>query len=618
MIDIAAYELNKYYGSNHVIKGVTFEVYTGEKVGLLGKNGSGKTTLFKVLTGEEPYESGTVSKASGKRVEMMAQIPEFGENDTVEDILRSSFQEIADIHAQMKQIEGDGDPSVLLRYGHLLEEYERLGGYETEVKLDKVCNGIGIDENMRKSVFNTLSGGEKSRVNLARILLRDCDVLLLDEPTNHLDLASLEWLENFLSEFKGTVVVISHDRVFLDRVVTRIIEINDGKADFYAGNYSFFIEEKERRFLTQSEQYEQQQKKIRQLETAAKRMHEWAKQADSKAMHKRAFAMEKRIDQMDKVDRPITARKLTAEFDSGAYAAKELVSFESVCKNYGAKVLLNGLDLKILRNERIALVGANGCGKTTLLKMLTGQEPCDSGEIRLGPSVKAAYMPQIITFEDDNATVLDTLRFAADLTDEKTRRILAGFHFRAADVMKKVGTLSGGEKSRLKLCMLMQNDVNFLLLDEPTNHLDIATREWIENALTDFEGTMLFVSHDRYFLNKFADQIWSMDNGVITEYGCGFDDYLELTRAEELPTHQAKNPVKSREKEKIPLRPRPEKEIPTEDLIQTAESELEQVNAQIDCDLQNAEFRNMKALYEQKSRLEERIDALYSEWTKNG
>ncbi|HOP09882.1 MAG TPA: ABC-F type ribosomal protection protein [Oscillospiraceae bacterium] len=617
MIDIATYELNKYYGSNHVIKGITFEVYTGEKVGLLGRNGSGKTTLFKVLTGEELYESGSVSKASGKRVEMMAQIPEFGENDAVEDILRSSFQEITDIHHEMKQIEGDEDPSVLLRYGHLLEEYERLGGYETEVKLDKVCNGMNIDEKMRKCLFNQLSGGEKSRVNLARILLRDCDILLLDEPTNHLDLASLEWLEKFLNEFKGTVVVISHDRVFLDRVVTRIIEITDGKADFYAGNYSYFIEEKERRFLTQSEQYEQQQKKIRQLETAAKRMHEWAKIADNKAMHKRAFAMEKRIEQMDKVDKPVTAKKLTAEFDSGSYAAKELVAFDSVYKSYGEKVLLNHLDLKIRRNDRIALVGANGCGKTTLLRILMGEEPCDSGKIKLGPSVKPAYMPQIIAFENEGATVLDTLRFDAGLSEEKTRSILAGFHFKAADVMKKVGTLSGGEKSRLKLCMLMQNNVNFLLLDEPTNHLDIATREWIENALTDFEGTMLFVSHDRYFLNKFADRIWSMENGVITEYGCEFDEYLELTRPVEIPVNKPKATVtKGKDKDKIKIHP--EKEIPTEDLIHEAETELKSVIAEIESDLQNADFQNMKALYEKKSQLEERIDTLYSEWVKNG
>jgi len=258
-----------------VLKGITFEVYSGEKVGLLGKNGSGKTTLFKVITGEEPYESGSISKASGKRIEMLAQIPVFGEADTVEDILRSSFQEVTSIFTEMQKIEGDESPSVLARYGHLMEEYERLGGYDTEVKLDKVCGGMHIDKRMRQSVFSLLSGGEQTRVNLARILLRDCDVLLLDEPTNHLDLASLEWLEKFLHEFVGTIVVISHDRVFLDNVVTRIIEIDDGKANFYSGNYSFYVEEREQRFLTQTEQYKQQQRKISQLEVAIKRQRVW-------------------------------------------------------------------------------------------------------------------------------------------------------------------------------------------------------------------------------------------------------------------------------------------------------------------------------------------------------
>ncbi len=517
MIDIAVNELNKYFGANHVIKGITFEIYSGEKVGLLGKNGSGKTTLFKIFTGEEPYESGSVAKASGKKVEMLAQMPVFGENHTAEDILRSSFQEVSDVYTAMKKIEGDANPTVLARYGRLMEEYERLGGYETEVKLDKVCNGMNINEEMRKSNFNQLSGGEKTRVNLARILLRDCDILLLDEPTNHLDLASLEWLEQFLREYRGTVVVISHDRVFLDNVITRVIEIDGGKADFYKGNYSFYIVEREQRLLSRKEQFEQQQKKINQLETAAKRLHDWGRRADNEALHKRAFAIEKRIEKMDKIDRPARERALTAEFDSGGHVAKELVSIDSVCKNYGSKALLKDLDLQIYRNDCIALAGANGCGKSTLLKMIMNEESCDSGVIKMSVNVKPAYMPQIITFANEDATVLDTLRSEISVSEERARSILAGFHFRAVDVMKKVNTLSGGEKSRLKLCLMMQHDVNFLLLDEPTNHLDIASREWIEKALTDFEGTMLFVSHDRYFLNKFADKVWSINSGMVTE-----------------------------------------------------------------------------------------------------
>jgi len=524
MITISAYEVNKYYGANHVLKGISFEIYKGERVGLLGKNGSGKTTLFKLITGEEPYESGNISKASGMNVEMLAQIPVFGENDTSDDVLRSSFKEVTDIYNAMKKIEGDEDPDVIARYCRLLDEYERLGGYDTEVKLDKVCNGMNIDDRIRFSPFDQLSGGEKTRVNLARILLRDSDILLLDEPTNHLDLESLEWLEKFLRDYQGTIVVVSHDRVFLDNVITRIIEIENGTAQFYTGNYTWYAEEKLRRYTTQSELYERQQKEIKRIEERAK----WfVIQNQFTTKH---HAILSRIDHMEKIDKPLTSRKLTAEFDSGGYASKDIVTFDSVSKSYGDKVIVDDLDIKIYRNECIALFGANGCGKTTLLKMITNEESCDSGEVKVSVSVKAAYMPQIIVFDDMDATVLDTLRYGLDVTVEKARSILAGFNFRAADVTKKVSSLSGGEKSRLWLCMMMQNNINFLLLDEPTNHLDIASREWIENALFDFEGTMLFVSHDRYFLRKFANRIWSMENGVITKYDCGFDEYIEMTR----------------------------------------------------------------------------------------
>ncbi|MCL2426650.1 MAG: ATP-binding cassette domain-containing protein, partial [Oscillospiraceae bacterium] len=276
MIDISVHNLNKYYGSNHVIRGITFEVIKGEKVGLLGKNGSGKTTVFKIITGEEPYDSGSVSKASGKKVEILAQIPVFAEDDTVSDVLRSSFEKITETFEAMKKIEGDSDPKVLDRYGKLMEEYERLGGYDVDFKIDKICNGMNISENMRDSKFCLLSGGEKTRVNLARILLQDCDILLLDEPTNHLDLKSLKWLENFIREFAGTVMVISHDRTFLDNVVSRIIELEDGEANFYSGNYSYYVEEKEKRYQTQAEQHKQQQRKIEQLEIAIKRQRVWA------------------------------------------------------------------------------------------------------------------------------------------------------------------------------------------------------------------------------------------------------------------------------------------------------------------------------------------------------
>jgi len=611
MIDIAVHELHKYYGANHVLQGVTFEINSGERVGLLGKNGSGKTTLFRIMAEDEPYESGDVARAKGKKIEILAQIPVFAESDTVDGVLRSSFKEIIEIHEVMKQAEGDCDPAVLMRYGTLMEEYERLGGYEVEFKIEKICNGMNIGEEMRDSPFHLLSGGEKTRVNLARILLRDCDILLLDEPTNHLDLASLAWLEQFLRDFTGTVVVISHDRVFLDNTVSRIIEIDGGKANFYSGNYSFFVEEKEQRFLTQSEQYKQQQRKIHQLEAAVKRQRVWAQMNPSNTgLAMRALAMEKRIEQMDKVERPVTSKKLTEEFSGGGYAAKVLVSLDSVSKSYRANVLLDHVSLAIGRHEHIALIGANGCGKTTLLKLIMNEEACDSGNLQVSSNAAIAYMPQIIRFDDENATVLETLRYAFDLPEEIARSILAGFRFRAPDVLKRIGNLSGGEKSRLKLCLLMQSKVNFLILDEPTNHLDIESREWIEDAISDWEGTMLFISHDRYFLNKFASRIWSMQGGEITDFRGSFDEYLKASAVKPSAPLVGKN----NKKPIVKAKEQSAKPISTGELISETEAALEKINTEIELDLSNSDYQNMQRLCQEKQRLEDRLEFLYGEW----
>ena len=612
MIDLAAQALHKYYGTNHVLKGISFEIYSNERIGLLGRNGSGKTTLFKTLCGQEPYEDGSVTKASGKRIEILAQIPSFGAQDTVEDILASSFQEVNAVHTAMKKLEGDADPAALARYGRLMEEYERLGGYDAAVRIDKICTGMHIPADMRARPFSLLSGGEQTRVNLARILLRDCDILLLDEPTNHLDLDALAWLEKFLRDFPGTVVVISHDRAFLDNVVTRIIEIREGVAHFYAGNYSFYVEEKQRRFDTQAEQYKQQQHKIRQLEVAAKRMHDWAVRADSGALHKRAFAMEKRIERMDKVERPATERKINEDFISGGHAAREVVSFDAVRKRYGDKVLMNGVDLRIRRNDSIALIGDNGCGKTTLLRLITGEEPCDSGLVKVSSNVRIACMPQIIRFEDEDKTILDTLRYACDLTEEKARSVLAGFRFSAADVAKRVASLSGGERSRLKLCLLMQSKANFLILDEPTNHLDIASREWIEDAVDGFDGTLLFISHDRYFLHKFAATVWHMQDGAVRAFDCTYDEYLRRTAP---PVSAARAPAEAKKKKSAPApKPAAGKPVPVEARIQEAEAALRALDEAIEASFAARDFKMQSLLYRDKEALEAELDALYSEW----
>jgi len=511
MIDLSTHELHKYYGANHVLQGITLEIYSGEKIGLLGRNGAGKSTLFRILAEEEDYESGTLSKATGRRIEVLAQIPTFNEADTVADILRSSFAEINDVFLAMKAIEGDPDPKVLDRYGKLMEDYERLGGYDVDYKIDKICNGMNISQEMRDGLFATLSGGEKTRVNLARILLRECDILLLDEPTNHLDIPSLHWLEQFLNDFKGTVVCISHDRAFLDNVVKRIIEVDFGKVHFYGGAYTFYAQERALRHAKAAEQYQRQQKEIKRIEERAK----WFVQ--NNRFTTKHHAILSRLDHMEKVDRPNTVRKVTEDFKVGGHAGKIVVELDGVTKAFGEKPLLTDTSLTILRNDRIALVGPNGCGKSTFIKLITGEETPNAGEVKVASNVKFAYLPQIVHFDDPGLTLLETARNATGLAEDKARAMLASFNFRMEDVGKKVSALSGGERSRLKLALLMQDKVNFLILDEPTNHLDIESREWIEEAVADFDGTLLMISHDRYFIDKFASRMWQMGDGNVVE-----------------------------------------------------------------------------------------------------
>ena len=371
-------------------------------------------------------------------------------------------------------------------------------------------------------------------------------------------------------------------------MVKRIIEVDNGKANFYSGNYSFYVEEKAQRFLTQSELYKHQQREIKRLEARAKWMFENDRFGTK---HKVLLG---RIDRMVKVDKPVTSRKMTEDFNSGGHAAKQLVSLDSVVKGYGSNILLNDVSIIIGRNDSIALIGANGCGKTTLIRLIMDEEPCDSGVVKVSSNVKIAYMPQIIRFDDENATVLQTLRNITGLPEDKNRAILVGFRFRADDVMKKVSNLSGGERSRLKLCLLMQNKSNFLILDEPTNHLDIESREWIEEAVGDFEGTMLFISHDRYFLNKFASRIWSMKDGGITDFHGSFEDFIQ-SEAEEKQSKTA--PVaKSKKKSLVKTNESPPKPVPLETLISDLESKIE------------------KADGAEKQRLEARLDSLYNEW----
>ncbi|WP_372997816.1 ribosomal protection-like ABC-F family protein [Lutispora sp.] len=621
MIEIALQNIEKYYGANQVLKGVAFEIIQGERIGLLGKNGAGKTTLFKILAGMEGIDEGSKIVRKGATIGLLDQIPDFPESYTAYDVLYSAFDELMKIHNQMRELEKimekEVTDEVLKRYGNLQQLFEAKDGYSIEDNINRICIGLKIDNDMAVKEFNKLSGGEKTRVMLGRLMLEKPDILLLDEPTNHMDLSSIEWLEEFLGEYKGTSIIISHDRYFLDKVVNRIVEIVDGKSELYEGNYSYYVKEKQQRYEIQMARYNEEQKKIRQLEEAAKRMHEWAKIADSEAMHRRAFSIEKRIERMEKTDKPISERNINGGFSQCDFSSKDVIMAKGLRKFYGDKKVIEDLDLLIQKNERAAILGDNGSGKSTLIKIITGEIEPDGGTIKLGESITYAYLPQVVTFDNPKLSILETVIHELNMQEGPARSLLAKYKFRQEDVHKIVENLSGGEKSRLRLCIMMQKDVNLLILDEPTNHLDIVSREWLESALEDFSGTLVFVSHDRYFINKFGNRICEIVDGKIEDYYGDYENYKERKaikqqQKESLPVRKEK--VKREKEEKIN-----KKEDDThkkleeiEKQISSFEEKLKDIN--ISMENSNDDYEALSSLYDEKTTIEEELEALYEQW----
>ncbi|HJG85953.1 ABC-F family ATP-binding cassette domain-containing protein [Pseudoflavonifractor capillosus] len=621
MIDISVSNLTKEFEvGKKILDGLTFQVDQGERVGLLGKNGAGKTTVFKIITGEMDYDDGQVMTAPGKTVGLISQIPVYPPEYTVEDVLSTAFSKLHRMEEEMAALTAkmgeDSDPALLRRYGELSAAFEAKGGYDTATELNKVCNGLEIPQSMREQLFSALSGGEKTRVNLARLILEDTDILLLDEPTNHLDLRATEWLEEYLDKFKGTVLAISHDRWFLDKVVRRVIEIVDGRAEFYEGNYSFYVVEKERRYQEQLKQYEKEQAKIGQLEKAAEQLRIWAYSGNDK-IFKRAQSMEKRIERMRTTDKPRKERKLDIRFGERDFRGDEVMVIKGLAKRFDGRTLFSDVNLLVEGGERIALLGDNGTGKSTLIKILMGEEPPSEGKIRMGPTVKIGYLPQIIHFSHPERNLVDTMIYDLDCSTQTARNRLAAFNFRGEDVFKPVSALSGGEQSRLRLCMLMDEKINLLILDEPTNHLDVASREWIEEAVEDYEGNLLFVSHDRYFINRFATRIWMLEDGHITDFE---GTYQEFQAARERKQAQAKAAPPAQEqkpKKEKPRRPGGTKEL--EKQVAAAEravakAEERQYKLSLRAEEVASNYLELQKVYEEQKALEDEIAALYAKW----
>ena len=547
MIDISVKNLTKFFviGEN-LLEDLSFEIQEGECVAVLGRNGCGKTTLLKILTGQMDFDSGEVYVNPHKQIGLISQIPVFPPTYTVEDVLRTAFTTLVAIKRKIEALEQHMTAGATLEqlkeYDALVNRFQSGGGYDMDVEVDKVCNGLGIQQNQRTQVFDSLSGGEKTRVNLARLLLEKTDILLLDEPTNHLDLKSVEWLEGYINSFKGTVLIVSHDRYFLDRVVERVIEITDGHAEFYSGNYSFYIDEKQARFNLQLKQYEQEQAKLKQLGYTVERMKGWG--INNRTLYRRAMSIQHRMDRIRKTEKPKTEKTMKATFIEKNFSGDVVFKMKNVSKSFDDRVLFSDVELLVEGGERIAILGDNGTGKTTFIQCLLGEEPC-SGKIQFGPTVKFGYLPQKIHFSHPERSAYDTMLYEKNCTPQTARDRLGAFLFQGEDVFKSVGNLSGGEQSRLRLCMLMDEEINLLILDEPTNHLDIASREWIEAAIEEFEGTLLFISHDRYFIEKFAERIWLLEDGAIRDFKCGYNKYKSIIEHE-----VAMKPVVTVQKEK--------------------------------------------------------------------
>jgi ATPase subunit of ABC transporter with duplicated ATPase domains len=621
MIECSVNNLVKYYGAVKVFENISFDIQTNERVGLIGQNGCGKSTLMKILMGREDYQAGTISFRKGIKVGYLDQIFKFPSEITVMDILQSSFEDMKSLkfkikvqEEKLKCLSGDALEAEMKTYGELMEEYERIGGYEVDTNINKVCSGLMLPDSFRELPFESLSGGEKTRVQLARLLLEEPDLLLLDEPTNHLDIKSIEWLEEFLLNYKGTVFMVSHDRQFLDRVANRIIELEATSANLYDGNYSAYVIEKEKRFEIAYRAYVNNQRKIEQMERQIERYRIWGAMRDSEKMYKRAKELEKRLEKMEILDKPtIDVAKMKLNTDGISRSGKIVLDVDGLSKSFQAKKLFKDLSFTLFYKDRLCIMGENGSGKTTLLKVVLGEIPPDEGKIKVGSNVSIGYLPQNVTFKDENLSILEHFSSIHKLTLSEARKELAKMLFIRDDVFKKINSLSGGEKSRLRLASLIFDKVNLLVLDEPTNHLDIDSREVLEDTLYNYDGTILFVSHDRYFVQRLATKMLIINKNNSKLYPVPYDDYLEIKKKLEFEVQEKKvekihknKPVR---KDRKPNNSYKIKRL--EETIADLENKLDLITREMEENSDNAD--KLYELYINKEELENELLEKYEE-----
>ncbi|MGM0846615.1 MAG: ribosomal protection-like ABC-F family protein [Bacillota bacterium] len=636
MLELSLNGVKKYMDATQVLENITFDVMTGEKVGIVGANGSGKSTALKLIAGIIPmeyypgypqtssygYDEGFVNLPKGAAVAFLEQVPQFPEGLKVKDVLKLAFEEVEAIEKEMREteaqlaiLEGAELERALQLYSDLVQLFETKGGYDIEEKMARVCTGLKFHESFLNKDFDLLSGGEKTTVMLGKLLMNAPDILLLDEPTNHLDMESIEWLESYLKSYKGIVLIVSHDRYFLDNVVSKIVEIEDMESKTYKGNYSSFTAQKEENMRIQFEHFREQQKMVNNMEKQVTNLRDWAMRADNNKFFRRAASIQKKLDKVESIDKPVFEKKnMRLNFKETERSGKETIKAFGITKSYGDKLIFKEADLMIHYGERVGLLGPNGSGKTSFLKMLLGEELPDQGTVELGANVKAAYLPQEINFTNEEVTVLDCFREDISILEGKAREYLAKFMFYKKSVFKKVKHLSGGERIRLKLAMLLFQDINLLILDEPTNHLDIDSIETLESALEDFKGTIFFISHDRYFINKIGERVVEVDDHSFKSYSGNYDEYRRLKEREQKRLG-AKEPVEAITSQPIEYKHNNEKELAkTQARIEDLENEIKKL--EIVLAASQLDHEELYEMYRQKLELGDERDSVMEEWMK--
>lgn len=628
-----ATNISKSFGSNEIIKDATFLVNEHEKVAIVGVNGAGKTTLLKILTGEESADSGSITLAKDAKLGYLRQINNVDSALSIIDELYTVIEPILNMEKRMSQMQEDMKhltgselDELYSSYTALTHSYELMDGYAAKSRVVGILKGLGFEEIDFDRKINTLSGGQKTRVFLAKLLLEEPDIILLDEPTNHLDLRSIEWLESYLLNYKGAVIIVSHDRYFLDKIVSKVIDIENGNVQMYLGNYTDFSNKKQMLLDAKMKEYLNQQQEIKHQEAVITKL----KQFNREKSIKRAESRQKQLEKIERVEAPQTySENMRLSLDISKESGKDVLTVQNLSKSFDQKKLFWDINFEIKRGERVAIIGDNGTGKTTLLKIINGLLEPDTGEVIYGSNVSVAYYDQEHQVLHMDKTLFDELSDTyPDMTNTQIRNILAAFLFTGEDVYKKIADLSGGERGRVSLVKLMLSKANFLLLDEPTNHLDIVSKDVLENALNNFPGTVCYVSHDRYFINKTATRILDLTENRLLNYIGNYDYYIEKREAVEeaanlTSTEQAEKPadVSESKKEWIDNKTVQAQKKKLKNALNKCEKEISDIEDKlqsIDEEFANPENASnvgkLIELQKQKETLEKRLDKLMEDW----